>query len=175
MGYLSTDKIKVFPSTRRGREQVDARLMTEAAMVGIINQLVNKKGFIITQDDEYNLSNKFKFNIAGYYFEVDTAQDIFDAAGAASSNTKLYAKITIDESNDYYELAGTDSNSQYQGISFEYRSDTPSDSSSVSLVNKYFLLFEKISGVWIVANSSKLKFSDSDLDIDIDGGWILKN
>ena len=43
MAYLASNKIDVFPSTKRGNVQVSARLMSEASMVDIVNRLIDMR------------------------------------------------------------------------------------------------------------------------------------
>ena len=41
MSYVGSQNINVFPSTKRGQYQRDARLMTESSLVGLINELID--------------------------------------------------------------------------------------------------------------------------------------
>lgn len=160
MAYINSENIKVFPSTRRVATQVDARLMTEASMVGIINQLIGKNGFVITQS--FNANNPFEFNIFGYYFRVGQGSYVTSSFGSA---TEIWGKITLDTTT-YTELSGQDEDQVYKGL--ELVSSEPTASSTV----KYLKLLEKVGNTWRIPESSKLLFNDNQLDIDIDGGVI---
>ena len=65
MSYLRTENINVFPSAKRSNKQVSARLMTEASIVGIINKLIDREGFVITKREDVRLDHSFEFNIFG--------------------------------------------------------------------------------------------------------------
>ena len=65
MSYLNTQSINVFPSTKRSNKQVSARLMTEASIVGIINKLIDREGFVITKNEDIYPEHSFEFNIFG--------------------------------------------------------------------------------------------------------------
>ena len=78
MSYLNTQNINVFPSTKRSNKQVSARLMTEASIVGIINKLIDKEGFVITKNEDIYPEHSFEFNIFGYYFIIDSIQTLID-------------------------------------------------------------------------------------------------
>lgn len=164
MANLNTADVKVFPSTRRVATQVDARLMTEASMVGIINQLINKDGFVITET--FNESNPFEFNIYGYYFIVNQGSSI---TTLVSSGTEIIASIKIDTTNGYYELVGQDNNNAYEGLNIGTSAVTPGSNQIV----KSLKILEKVNGVWQIPEASKVMFSQDNIDIiDIDGGEI---
>lgn len=167
--YLNTSKVKVFPSTRRVQTQTTARLMTEAAMVGIINQLVSSESFIISPQT-YSDSAPLEINIKGYYFKINNISDI---VSNFSSATDIYAYIVIDTSNEYYhELKGQDINSEYQGLYFD---SSDSWSSPDANTETYKLkLFERgsTSDDWTMSKSSFIMFADINSDIDIDGGVV---
>lgn len=178
MSFLNTDKIKVFPSTRRVGTQVDARLMTEASMVGLINQLINKKGFIITPklntETGYDPAKEFEFNIHGYYFRINQASDITTLVGNAGLNKIVYAHIAVDNSSttQYHELIGQDDTNVYKGL---YIDLTPPDEFDAHLSNAdyYHLKLFKANAAgtkWLIADESYAKFNESSVDLDIDGG-----
>lgn len=76
---VTSDKVKIFPSTRRSSSQISSRALTQAALVGLINQLLDRQSFVISQN---NSDGKFVFddisfiqvNICGYYFRIDKSQ-----------------------------------------------------------------------------------------------------
>lgn len=105
--YLDSDKVNVFPSTRRIYTQdYSAKLVTESAIARIVNEFLSTDGFIISR----SLSSiNFELNIAGYYFQIKgTSQipgatlisDLFTGTDA----TDIYASIMLDISNNYPEL-----------------------------------------------------------------------
>ena len=110
MSFLSSGLIRVFPATRRTANLTYARQVTEANLVGMINKLIDEKGFVITKlyGNESGLTTDFSFNIYGYNFTAKLG-DIIGVAG--SSATNVYATITIDPGADpvFDELLGLDS------------------------------------------------------------------
>ena len=98
MGFISSDNILVFPCGRRHSDyDITARLTTEYNLVSIINKLVDRESFIVTDVDftsgitAENETTLFCFNIGGYLFTT-TPKDIFDAV-KDSSATNIYAYI----------------------------------------------------------------------------------
>ena len=167
--YLATNKINVFPSTRRVQTQTTARLMTEEAMVRIINQLIESDGFIISPS-AFDLSAPLEFNIQGYYFNIATINDVISNF---DSSTEVYAYIVIDTSNQYYyELKGQDINSEYQGLFITDDADWSSqDSDTITYKLKLFER-ETTSDTWGMAKESFVMFKDMSVDIDVDGGVV---
>jgi hypothetical protein len=100
MGFISSDNILVFPCGRRkSKYDITARLTTEYNLVSIINRLVDKESFLITDialSAGFAISEKtlFSFNIGGYLFTTSIA-DVFNAAGVTvtSTSTDVYAYI----------------------------------------------------------------------------------
>ena len=193
--YLNSDDVTIFPSTRRATTYVKSKLMSEASVVNIINKLVDKDSFVITGDHDTDSSNsyadnKFEFNVHGYYFCVDKGSLLFDMA---TGKNKIYANIIVDESLDFPELVGIDTTDEtkpteetvyyYNGLHITL--DTPILTSKNGTV--YSLqLFEKYQGSpadqqvpkykeeagWIVPASSRIKFNQYSLNLNIDGGEI---
>lgn len=154
MAYISSDKIFVFPSTRRSKEQQTSRLFTEATIVSFINKLIDKDGFVIPQDASnptaVNVNVPFEFNIHGYYFKVSKASDI---TGALSTASSIYANIEIDDTiTNYEELSGQDNNSNYEGVEFSANDPT--------LGATYYLeILKKDGSDWLVPTESLVKFN----------------
>jgi len=173
MPYINSDKIIVFPSTRRGANQQDARLLTEKSMAGIINQLIDLDGFIITPPEKISSTNSFEFNIKGYYFKVNQLKDITDLFNTSTA-LKIFGVITLDEGNGYIELMGQDDtqgNTQtsiYKGVSFSDTSSAAANTYSLQLLYRT----SSSSTTWLVPENSRFKFISSSLNIDIDGGII---
>lgn len=182
MSYLGTDKIIVFPSARRVNKQASARLMSESSFVNIINKLIETDGFVITPEiDEapgYLSEESFEFNIHGYYFKVEHAQDIINLFDSNTNVNSIYANIYLDKNGNFYELKGQDYDSNgswvYQGVTF---SDTNlSESSGQDKADYSLLLFNRESDTygslqWVVPIESRIKFMYS-FALGVDGGEI---
>lgn len=195
--YLNSEDVTIFPSTRRATTYVKSKLMSEASVVNIINKLVDKDSFVITEDkdtvDEKNsyANSAFEFNIHGYYFRVEKGSLLFDLA---TGKNRIYANIVVDESLDFPEIVGIDTTDKttpteetlyyYNGlrITLDNPLKTSTDGTIYSLQ-----LFEKYQGnpagwvvptygaeksAWIVPASSRIKFNQYSLNLNIDGGEI---
>lgn len=191
IGYLPTEDIFVFPSSRRMNKQVSARLISEASLANIVNKLIETDGFVITPEPEsgdyveqgFIPTEPFEFNIYGYYFKADSANKIINLFDNVSPYT-IYANIYLDQSTDpnYVELAGQDDyineslvNLYYKGVTFstENLSEAATNPADYSL-----LLFQKetFSGgtqKWVVPIESRLKFIYT-FSLGVDGGEILE-
>ena len=101
---LNSNLINVFPSTRRTYPQeFSSKLMTEQAIVRIVNTLINKQGFVITK--QFDVDQPVEFNIFGYYFQVRKGSDIINLFSSQfPPPTNIYAYIDIDDYNGYAEL-----------------------------------------------------------------------
>jgi hypothetical protein len=193
--YLNSDDVTIFPSTRRATTYVKSKLMSEASVVNIINKLVDKDSFVITGDHDVDSTspyadNTFEFNVHGYYFSISKASLLFDLA---TGKNKIYANIIVDESLDFPELVGIDTTEEttpteetvyyYSGLHITL--DNTLKSSKNGTV--YSLqLFERYQGSpadwdvpkykeekgWIVPASSRIKFNQYSLNLNIDGGEI---
>ena len=162
MAYLSSDKIKIFPSAKRGVTKPYSRLTTEESFVRIINKLIDTDGFVI------NLGGStIEFNIHGYYINVDLAalDDLFP------SSTHIYAKIQLTTVGDNKELAGTDDDDEYQGVVF---SDSPTSPLPSDTYELEILTRASSSDSWSVPTDSKFKFNNDSFNFEIvvDGGVI---
>lgn len=99
--YLSSDKINVFPSTRRIYSQdFSAKLMTELSIARSINMLMDTEGFVISK----NLGANFQINIHGYYFQIENSSYIISLFSGQTGVTSIYASIIIETSTQYPEL-----------------------------------------------------------------------
>ena len=172
MSYLASNKIQVFPSTKRGSYHPSARLMSEASLVNIVNKLIDTDGFVVTPDEDVITTNSsgtitgqvtnkvFEFNIKGYYFKINTLNDLISSF---SSDSNIYATVHLNTTDDYVELAEQDDNSEYQGLNFT--NTLPNASSGY-----YSLwLLAKQGGYWVVPIDSRVKFV-YDFAIGVDGG-----
>lgn len=171
--YIVSDSISVFPSARRGTTKSESRLVTESALVSIVNKLIDRDGFVITDDiPTGDVQHNFEFNIYGYYFKVDHVGQIYSLFPDASSNTTIYGVIEIDKlNNGICELSGQDENDgYYKGVKF---TDTLPSSSDPTISLYYLALFNNTTGSWKIVEESKYKFDIASVgQIDVDGGEI---
>ena len=173
MAYLDTYdygtthlKVEVFPSTRRVRVQQDARETSEKTVTGIVSNLVDYKGFAITQ--VLDMDGPFEFNIRGYYFKVNKTSDIFSLPDI-SSGTQIWASIVIDDFNSAYpELWGQDDSTsgKYQGVNFTSSEQTTSPNGTVYCIQ----LFSKVGNTWVIVNTQKFGATSVNVVDGIDGG-----
>lgn len=200
IGYLATEDIFVFPSARRMNKQVSARLVSEASLANIVNKLIETDGFVITPEPEegnyidngFIPNEPFEFNIHGYYFKTNTANDIYKVvfgnsytfdSPASNETSTIYANIYLDISTDpnYVELKVQDGSineldqgSYFKGVTF---SDDNLSQASTNPADYSLKLFEKETfsgGVskWVVPIESRLKFIYT-FALGVDGGEIF--
>lgn len=163
MSYLSSSLISVFPSTKRSITQPSSRQMTEENIASIINKLIDMDGFVITDYKSTNVNDPFEFNIYGYHFVVNEAEDIQTLFPSATS---IYASITISQTGNFYELQGQDNNNSYEGVNFS--------NSEPSGTGVHFLkLFERenTNSSWSVPVASMIKLTNV-FAKGVDGGVI---
>ena len=175
MSYLHTQSINVFPSTKRSNKQVSARLMTEASIVGIINKLIDKEGFVITKKEDINPQHSFEFNIFGYYFIVDSIQTLIDidSYNDTPEVKEIYGNIIIERTGNYNELWGQDDDDTqlYSGITF---STTPLVDSTREIHSLLLLKRDTFDTEfdWYVPDESRIRFEFESISPDLDGGEI---
>jgi hypothetical protein len=92
---LKSTEVKVFPSAFRGlatgtKYNPEARLNTEFNVTNLTNRLASKDSFVISWN---GTTSVVKFNIHGYYFELNLAD--FLSTGAGSNWTNVYARIRL--------------------------------------------------------------------------------
>lgn len=172
MAYVSSNKIKVFPSTRRGADYRSSRLLAEQGLVSIINQLVDYPAFVITSAYS-DAEGTLEFNIGGYYFCVDV-QEVKTKIGGEPN--EIWAKITLDTTvisgDNFVELFGQDEQSGndtiFTGVDFT-SSDPGAD---VKL--KLKLLEKDSGGNYAIPVKSQLRFNADQVfsDLTVDGGVI---
>lgn len=118
MAYISSDKIKVFPSI--GRESTidaDAELMNEGNISNIVRSLCReRKSYVLSK----SFTAPFEFVIYGFYFKI-TDKGALDTL----KDRPLYAHITISEA--------TSGNYQLLTLSNPKNSDNPEDDHSIKL------------------------------------------
>lgn len=174
MSYLATENVVVFPSTKRANNQVSARLLTEQAIVGIVNKLIESDGFVITPDEKVFDSHYFEFNIHGYYFKVSAVKLITDLFNLDGNVLNIYGNIIIEKSGNYDELFGQDDDNQYKGIQF---TSTPLEDTSKEIYSLLLFTRDNADGDWYVPTSSRIRYTFNSINIstanaDLDGGEI---
>ena len=96
---ITGDNIVVFPSAKRANADTDyvkaSRALSEANLIGLVNQLLETKSFVISSS--FSTNEDFIFNIGGYLFTIKKE-------GLTPSGTDMYAHITMDTTGDYDEL-----------------------------------------------------------------------
>lgn len=163
--YIASNNISVYPSARRGVERPESRLVTESALVRIVNKLIDTEGFVISS--EFTDASPFEFNIYGYYFKISPANAITSFILSPVENQTIYGVINLASvSDDITELSGQDEDGAYTGIKFTDQEITGDGIKCLALL-KY------TSGNWIIVPESKLKFnSSSSQQTNVDGGII---
>ena len=163
MAYLNSEKIKIFPSAKRGVTKPYSRLTTEQSFVKIVNKLIDTDGFVINLD-----RNELEFNIHGYYINADLTSltELFP------SSLNIYAKIKLVQVGDNFELDGVDDaiDEEYKGVQFSDTSSTLADGEYELKV----LSRETASDNWIIPEESEFKFTNKSFNFDIvvNGGVI---
>lgn len=164
MAYLPSDKIKIFPSAKRGITQPYSRLTTEESFVRIVNKLIDTDGFIINFNGTI-----LEFNIHGYYINVD----VLALSSLFTSSTQIYAKIELTTVGDNKELSGTDdaTDNEYQGVIFSDSATSPMPADTYELK---ILTRPTTSDSWQVPTDSKFKFNNDSFNFEVivDGGLV---
>ena len=175
MSTIASDKINVFPATRRGGSKPLAKLMSEQALVGIINKLIDLDGFIISDVESLTDDSPLEFNLFGYYFNIE---DPVTSIGLGTTYTSgsVYAHIelvtaTAEDDLVYEELWGQDDNNLYTGLVIDGTAEYTAQHSGVIKTLKIAQLDND--GNWKIPEESKIRFSKDSLDLSvIDGGII---
>ncbi len=165
MAYLASGDVTVFPSTVRGNTQRSARLISEENLVNIVNKLVDKDAFVISQDAglEY-----LEFIVNGYYFKVNYSKLI----QLFPSSNDIYASIITGVNADNYTvLIGQDGQSSYEGVSFS--SSEPAGELQSGQIRYNLKILTKLGGNWTIPKESLIKLKGFRIqDINVDGGEI---
>ena len=159
---IESNKIKVFPTTKRSDEaDRNARLMSEQNLISIVNRLTGLKSFIIhmpsisSGNNSITIPTGSEFNIGGYYFKFIDNQTI-----AIDSNTKeIGLQISTVTTDNFTELQGNDNdlNGKYSGLKIT-TSNTIKDVSET-----YLPIIRKTKGNWNIISDSKLNIIDADM------------
>lgn len=144
--YMSSSKVDVFPSTKRGPAYASqSRLLSEKSFSRLVNQLVDRDSFIIKYDSD---NKSIEFNIHGYYFKLS---NFLQSLPEASKATDLYACIEID--NTTQELKGQDSaDGNYGGVYLTYKEPQSGDTTT-----SYYLLLGRV----VVSKEGIITFTEN--------------
>lgn len=174
MATIASEKLTVFPSTRRAGSKPLARLMSEQALVSIVNKLINLDGFVISSSSSITDSNPLEFNLYGYYFKIVNPITSL-GLGTTFSSGSVYAHIevvtsTSSDSLQYEELFGQDDGGKFTGLVID---DSPTYTAQHGGIVKTLRIAQFSNSSWSVPESSKVRFSRDSLDLSvIDGGII---
>lgn len=158
MAHLNSSYINIYPlaKARQNADQKWNRLTSEFNMVNIIRQLLpkNSQGFVIDW-----VSPNIKFNIGGYYVEVDLT-----TYAPADTDKHIYANIKISTGSSLPEIVGQDETSgtndgKYMGISFG------NEAISSSTYSLHLLTRANASSAWVIPEESKFPFGSDSLYI----------
>jgi len=110
---ITSKNIAVFPAVNRDIEQsndIYSRHTSEQFLTGIVNKLIDRDGFVITEKEDFNSGLRFAFNIHGYYFEIDDLDKIIKTQDAVElpAGAFLYAYIRLEKHGVWTELVGND-------------------------------------------------------------------
>lgn len=179
MSILS-QKIKVFPSTRRASANSlyrESRLVSEGAVVETNNRVLDKTSFVVTNPNGAIQSDvPFEFVIYGYHFTVNSLNDILSSIEPSLlvEGAKIYASIELDTEGGVTELVGQDTDnlgvSEYTGINFT--TEIPTVPVSGDTI-KYLHIFTKENGAYVVPFDSLDKYDIGRMAGSIDCGEIL--
>lgn len=134
MANVSSDSIKVFPSTTRGNTQSDARLSTEYNLTSISSGLTDTPSYVI-KGSSSSENGVLKFCIGGYIFELTLDVNVLAILSRLSGNY-ITAELSLSFSSTSQprtqQLDGESSSASvtgdYPGISFtgatEYQAAT---------------------------------------------------
>lgn len=174
---IASNKIKVFPSTRRAMADStyrESRLLSEGAMVDTNNRVLDKTSFVITNNvtDAVDLSSTFEFVVFGYHFTVDSVSDILSTIEPSLlvDGVSIYASIEIDTEGGVSELIGQDEDDEYNGVTFSTVEPTVAQN---EYVLKYLKILVKDSGNYFVPSESIEKYDIAKMMGSIDCGEIL--
>lgn len=175
MSTITSSNITVFPSTRRAGSKPLARLMSEQALVSLVNKLIDLEGFVISDFETITDDSPFEFNLYGYYFRIVNPVTSL-GLGTTYTSGSVYAHIelitsTASDTLEYEELFGQDDNGQYTGLVIDNSLNYSPQHGGIVKTLKLAQLTD--SNSWIVPPDSKIRFSKESLDLSvIDGGII---
>lgn len=194
--YLSSTYVKAFPLGRpraTTSNDITSRIFYEQTVSNIIRQLIDVEGFIITgstiTNESGKLSSNLEINIGGYYFNIDSAANVFqlntdgaiiDNTGRILTNSTVYIYFCTDlTENEPREVIGQDStDGNYQGLILEMSTVKPGTYNEHTYQVPIFVGQTDGNGrpivspdnTWVVYEDSYIKFDVDSLSITgIDG------
>jgi len=184
MPNLKSTAVKVYPSAFRGpstgpvKYNPESRLNTEFNVTNITNRLSSTGNFVI--DDWNEITKVIRFNIKGYYFEVDLTEYL----ASVPTSLNVHASIRVEPF-----INDEDNNTKYKALTLVEATTTSTptagaildiisgseyvfkgidiNSSPLSGDNIYSLLLlsrATTSESWAVPLTSKLKFKATDVE-----------
>lgn len=171
---IQSDSIKVFPCANRTGENVTySRLTTEANIVSLINKLISRDGFVIS--DSFDVSSDtgiFEFNIHGYYFQVKAYELYNLITSVLGSPSTVYANIFIDTSRkNFPELKGQDQQegqeSFFTGV--EFTPDAPAETIVPNEKVYSLKILNQNAFDYVIPKESRILFTADKLAVDVSG------
>ena len=180
----NSENIYVFPVANRPKYDPAGRLTTEYNLTSILNRLLDKKSFVVTQkDNNINIeSGEFEFNINGYFFHIVDISDIIENFSSyneigviidVKTNKSLSGDSTY-KNQVLQTINGVDNDASgisiYNGLSFYpfkwdddkhyyYNNASWQELQNLESTKHYLsLLTKKDDGNWYITESSKIKF-----------------
>ena len=188
MSYLSSNTVRMFPSTKRGSTDRSAREFSEENITGIIQHVYDMDSFIISCAGDPNKTGAInwlqdagplEFIIHGYYFKILNVATFISSMTSdtlMADATSLWACIYLNQ-DGYIQIQGQDDNSLYQGLSIEKNLSNPVPGEVVGGLKRYCLqLFTRDSASTAWTTGGKIpstSYAKNNLDSfagEIDGG-----
>ena len=156
MSNISSNQIRVFPTSQREGIDPAAKFTTEYNLTSIINKLLDTKAFVIdnTLSIDRNILTKLEFNIMGYYFFIENV-DLQSIEGTGSylnaSITVNYNQYTGDRDSstlfNWASLQGVDDEDDlfYSGVTLKWEADPSYVSKNNNNNNKENITSEAVS------------------------------
>lgn len=174
---IESDKIKVFPSTRRAMADPtyrESRLLSEGSMIDTNNRVLDKTSYVITDDVDSPVSTvmPLEFIIFGYHFTINSVSDILSTIESSLlvDGVNIYAWIEIDTEGGVSELIGQDEDNQYNGITFSTEIPTVPVNDGVI---KYLKILTMEDSAFYIPMESTEKYDIKKMGGIIDCGEIL--
>lgn len=158
--YSNSNKIDVFPISKRRSGDAYAHVLTEKNLLDLIRSVSFTDSFVLTT--AFNSNQRLDFVIHGYYIQLHE----FDVSTFDSTATDIYAHIFIDTSTTEHFLWGSDDDktTQFTGVVF---TDTPTCDAPAVLKNNFehysLKVLTKVGGAFQIPSDSRRV---------IDGGLI---
>lgn len=124
-GTILSDKIVVFPATRRSNDYwQSARIITEESITRQYRQLYNGGNFVITDIPDGTVigdNQEFEFIINGYYVKIKDLKLLLSQMLDASDNgdADVYAIMSMETVDGFVQIANGDIGGDYWGIYFD--------------------------------------------------------